>query len=116
MGNRGIERRLIPYCAKRRIAVVGYSPFGHVGFQSLQGKGRQVLSEIGKRHDKTAAQVMLNFLTRHPNTFSIPKARRIEHVKENSESVGGWELTVSDLAEIEEAFPLSTVDEPLEMI
>jgi diketogulonate reductase-like aldo/keto reductase len=29
LGDRGIERRLIPYCAEQGIAVVGYSPFAH---------------------------------------------------------------------------------------
>ena len=29
LGDRGIERRLLPYCAERQIAVVAYSPFGH---------------------------------------------------------------------------------------
>lgn len=33
LGDRGIERRLIPYCRERQIAVVGYSPFGHRGFR-----------------------------------------------------------------------------------
>jgi diketogulonate reductase-like aldo/keto reductase len=32
LGERGIERKLIPYCQQREIAVVGYSPFGHGAF------------------------------------------------------------------------------------
>src|SRR5215208_3682621 len=32
LGYRGIERHILPYCAKRGIAVVGYSPFGHGTF------------------------------------------------------------------------------------
>ena len=36
LGYRGIERRLLPYCIKHGIAVVGYSPFGHGNFPSPQ--------------------------------------------------------------------------------
>jgi diketogulonate reductase-like aldo/keto reductase len=115
LGNRGIERRIIPYCAKQGIAVVGYSPFGHSGFRSLKGAGGwQVLTDIANKHGRTPAQVVLNFLTRDPVTFAIPKARRMEHVKENSGGAG-WELTPKDLAAIDRAFPPPASDE-LEMI
>ncbi|HKU48427.1 MAG TPA: aldo/keto reductase [Nitrososphaera sp.] len=115
LGNRGIERRLLPYCARQEIAIVGYSPFGHGSFPSPQSEEGRVLEEVAKRHGRTPRQVALNFLTRHPNTFSIPKARRAEHVKENSSSVG-WSLTDADVAAIEKAFPLPRDDVPLEMI
>lgn len=115
LGNRGIEGRLLPYCTQQGIAVVGYSPFGHVGFIPPQSKGGRVLAEIASRNGRTPRQVALNFLTRHPNTFAIPKARRPEHVKENSGGAG-WELCKSDLTAIDEAFPLPRGDEPLEII
>jgi diketogulonate reductase-like aldo/keto reductase len=115
LGNRGVEQRLLPYCAKQGIAHVGYSPFGHAGFPSLQSKEGQVLAEIGAHYGRTPRQVALNFLTRHPNTFSIPKARRIDHVRENSAGVG-WELSANDVAAVEQAFPLPADDARLEMI
>ena len=61
---RGIERKLIPYCKSQQIAVVGYSPFGHDRFPSPRSAGGRVLEEIGKRHGRTPRQVALNFLTR----------------------------------------------------
>ena len=114
LGNRAIERRLLPYCTKQGIAVVGYSPFGHVGFKP-RGVAARILSDVAKRNNRTVNQVMLNFLTRHPNTFSIPKARQVEHLRENSAAVG-WQLNSKDLSEIDEAFPLPPDDAPLEMI
>jgi diketogulonate reductase-like aldo/keto reductase len=114
LGNRAIERRLLPYCTKQGIAVVGYSPFGHVGFKP-RGRAAQVLSDVARRNKRTEGQVMLNFLTRHPNTFSIPKARQMEHLRENSAAVG-WQLDSKDLSELNEAFPLPAGDAPLEMI
>jgi diketogulonate reductase-like aldo/keto reductase len=114
LGSRGIEPRLVPYCAKKGIAVVGYSPFGHVGFPPMHSKGGQVIAEIATRNSKTPKQVILNFLTRHPNTFAIPKARNPEHVRENSGGAG-WNLGKSDLDAIDAAFPVSD-DETLGMI
>jgi len=115
LGYRGIERHLLPYCTKNGIAVVGYSPFGHGDFPSPQSAGGRVLAEIAERHNRTPRQVALNFLTLHPNVFTIPKAGHPEHAKENSGAVS-WSLTGEDIAAIDRAFPVPHVDTPLEMI
>jgi diketogulonate reductase-like aldo/keto reductase len=113
--DRGIERRLIPYCAEREIAVVGYSPFAHSDFPRAGSREEKVLREIGARVGRTARQVALNFLTRHPNVFTIPKASRPEHVRENSGGTG-WEFTPEELARLEEVFPAPARDTPLGML
>ena len=115
LGYRGIERHIQPYCANREIAVVGYSPFGHGSFPPPDSTGGRVLAEIAKRHGRTPRQVALNFLTRHPSVFTIPKAGRPEHVQENSGGTG-WELTSDDLIAIDRAFPAPHFDVPLESI
>ncbi|HET6809288.1 MAG TPA: aldo/keto reductase [Nitrososphaera sp.] len=115
LGYRGIERHIQPYCANRGIAVVGYSPFGHGNFPPPESTGGRVLAEIAKRHGRTPRQVALNFLTRHPSVFTIPKAGRPEHVQENSGGTG-WELTSDDLIAIDRAFPAPHFDVPLESI
>jgi diketogulonate reductase-like aldo/keto reductase len=115
LGYRGIERHILPYCAKRGIAVVGYSPFGHGSFPPPESNGGRLLAEIGKRHGRTPRQVALNFLTRHPTIFTIPKASRPEYVQENSGGAG-WELTADDLIAIDRAFPAPHFDVPLESI
>jgi diketogulonate reductase-like aldo/keto reductase len=106
LGDRGIERDLLPYCAKRKIAVVGYSPFGHGSFPSPRTAGGMALAEIAKRHDRTPRQVALNFLTRYSDVFTIPKAAHAEHIRENSGADGGWKLTEEDIAAIDRAFPV----------
>ena len=103
--NRGIEQRLLQYCSKKKIAVVGYSPFGYTNFPSPHSIEGKLLTEIGKKHNKTPRQVALNFLTRHPSTFTIPKTTRPDRVKENSEGVG-WELSENDINEIDRIFPV----------
>jgi diketogulonate reductase-like aldo/keto reductase len=113
--DRGIERKLIPYCKVNGIAIVGYSPFGHGEFPAARTAGGRVLEEVGKRHGRTARQVVLNFLTRDGGVFAIPKAGSIEHVRENSGG-DGWSLTAQDIAEIERAFPAPDRDVPLGML
>jgi len=113
---RGIEHDLLPYCAQNEIAIVGYSPFGHGNFPSTQSRRGQVLNEIAKRHNRTVRQVVLNFLTRNSNLFTIPKAANPDHVAENSGAVGNWEPNDEDIATIDRAFPLPTANERLEMI
>jgi len=115
LGDRGIERRLLPYCAQREIAVVAYSPFGHDGFPSPRSAGGRVLAEIAQRHGRTPRQVVLNFLTRHPGVFTIPKTAHLERVKENAGGVG-WNLAPEDLAAIGRAFPAPDRDTPLGML
>lgn len=113
---RGIELNLLPYCAKNKITIVGYSPFGHGNFPSSHSRGGKVLAEIAKKHNRTMRQVALNFLTRDPNLFTIPKAGNPDHIRENSGAVGNWKLTDEDIAAIDRAFPLPHLDKPLEMI
>ena len=112
---RGIERRLLPYCAREEIAIVAYSPFGHGSFPSPSSRGGRVLAKIANRHGRTPRQVALNFLTRHPNVFAIPKTVHAERVRENA-GAAGWELTPEDIAAIDREFPAPDGDAPLQML
>jgi diketogulonate reductase-like aldo/keto reductase len=109
---RGIERRLIPYCASQQIAVVAYTPFGREAFPRENSAGGRVLGEIARRHGKTVRQVILRFLTRTPEVFTIPKAASREHTRENSGGAG-WDLPADDAARIDRAFPAPDHDVPL---
>lgn len=113
--DRGIEPRLLPYCSKKRIAVVGYAPFGHGNFPSPSSREGKLLIEIGRRHNRTPKQVALTYLTRHPSTFTIPKTTRLERVKENSGGVG-WQLTENEVNMIDRAFPVPPPGTPLGVI
>jgi diketogulonate reductase-like aldo/keto reductase len=112
---RGIERRLIPYCAEQEIAVVAYTPFGREAFPQGDSPGGRVLTEIARRNERTVRQVILNFLTRTPHVFTIPKAGTPEHTVENAGGAG-WELSREDCSLIEGAFPAPTRDTPLAML
>lgn len=112
---RGIERKLIPYCQQEGIAVVGYTPFGRSAFPKEHSAGGKALGEVAARNGRTVRQVILNFLTRLPGTFTIPKAGNAEHTRENSGG-SGWELTPEDTAAIDRAFPAPDHDTPLAVL
>jgi len=113
--SRAIENHVLPYCESQNIAVVGYSPFGQGDFPSSGSKQGKALQTIADRHGKTPRQVALNFLTRRKSLFTIPKAGKVEHVRENSGGTG-WKLTEDDLKLIDGAFPPAGKDEPLDML
>jgi diketogulonate reductase-like aldo/keto reductase len=115
LGDRGIERRLIPYCAARGIAVVGYSPFGHADFPRESSRGGKILCQVAKAAGRTPRQAVLNFLTRDPDVFTIPKAGDPEHTRENSGS-SGWTFTPEQVGMIDRAFPAPARDTPLGML
>ena len=115
LGERGIERKLIPYCREQGIAVVGYTPFGRAKFPRPDSPGGRVLESISKRHGRTVRQVVLNFLTRLDGVFTIPKAGKLEHTRENAGGMG-WALPAEDVAAIDGAFPAPARDVPLAML
>lgn len=99
---RGIEHDLIPVAAQHGMAVVAYTPFGRGRFP--HGAAHDALENVARKNGATARQVILAFLTRHANVFTIPKAARVAHVEENS-GAGAVELDARDVAEIDAAFP-----------
>src|SRR5258708_6008595 len=66
---RGIERKLLPGCAERAIAIMAYSPFD-------QGrlKPNRMLQAVAARHGMSPAQVALAWVLRHERVVAIPKA------------------------------------------
>lgn len=110
LDRRGIERRLIPWCASRHIAIMAYSPLE-------QGRLRphEALRRVGARHDATPAQVALAWTLRHDNVVAIPKATSLAHVRDNAKAAD-IVLTEEDLADIDRAFPPPRRDVPLETL
>lgn len=113
LDNRGIERKLIPFCQKNEIALVGYTPYGTIpGAKSSEYKE---LETIAKAHEATVRQVVLAFLTRLDGTFTIPKASKMKHVEENAGALK-LKLSDADIAKIDELYPAPKRDVPLGMI
>lgn len=94
--DRAIERDVLPYCEREKVAVVGYTPLARGGFM------RDAVAEIAKTHGRTPRQVALNFLTRRASLFTIPKASRVEHVRENAAALD-FTLSPDELRAIDAA-------------
>lgn len=111
---RGVERRLVPAARDARIAIVAYTPFGRGRFPRDAAKPDGVLGSIAEKHRTTPRAVILAFLTREPNAFTIPKASTLSHVEENARA-GSLVLDAEDVAAIDAAFPIGD-DGPLAML
>lgn len=84
LGERFVEHDLLDRCARHRVALVAYSPFGSGSFPSPRSRGGRVLAEIAAAHGASPRRVALAFLLRHPAVFAIPKASRVAHVEDNA--------------------------------
>lgn len=110
-GHRGIEHDLLPWCARRGIPVMAYSPVGQGG-RLLQNPS---LVGIAHRHQSTPAQVALAWALRHPGVLVIPKASDIAHVRANAAALD-VRLDPDDWAAMDRAFPPPSGKWPLAML
>jgi diketogulonate reductase-like aldo/keto reductase len=109
--SRGVEFDLLPFCRRREMPVMAYSPIGQGGRMLRQ----RALAAVAARHGATPAQVALAWTIRGPGVVSIPKAADLDHVRENA-AAARIRLTPQDLAELDAAFPPPRRKKPLEMI
>ena len=105
LGERGIERKLIPYCQEQGIAVVAYTPFGRSKFPRPGSPGGRVLEAIAQRHGRTVRQVILNFPHATRWRLHHPEGGQSGTHRENAGGAG-WTLSPEDIAAIDRPFPL----------
>ncbi|MBT5413337.1 MAG: aldo/keto reductase [Rhodospirillaceae bacterium] len=110
LASRGAERRLIPWCAERGIAVMAYSPFYH-GRMDVAA----ALEEVAGRHGVTPHAVAIAWTLRHENVVCIPKAANPDHIRANAAALD-LNLTGEDLAALDAAYPAPTRDVPLDIL
>jgi len=110
LSRRGIEFDLMPWCKKRGMPIMAYSPIE-------QGRilGDATLHAVAARHNATPAQVALAWLIRQDGVIAIPKAGSAAHVDENLAALD-LKLTEDDLAALDRAFPPPQGPQPLEML
>ena len=98
LNRRGIEHDLLPWCRRRRIPVMAYSPLD---------EGRLVrsldLKRIAQQLGATPSQVALAWLLRQNNVIAIPKSASEAHVRENFAALD-LRLGKQDLAALDHAF------------
>jgi diketogulonate reductase-like aldo/keto reductase len=107
---RGIEYDLLPWCRKRGLPIMAYSPIE-------QGRllSHPVLQSVAARHDATPSQVALAWVLRQNGLNAIPKAGTPTHVRENRAALDLY-LTKQDSAMLDRAFPPPRRPRPLEML
>jgi diketogulonate reductase-like aldo/keto reductase len=79
---RSVEADLLPFCEKEGITTIAYSPLDMGGVEHAE-----IPEELMKKYGLTRAQIMLNWVTRKDSVVAIPKAARIEHIRENADSL-----------------------------
>jgi len=98
LNRRGIEHDLLPWCRRRRLPVMAYSPLD---------EGRLVrsldLKRIAQQLEATPSQVALAWLVRQNNVIAIPKSASEAHVRENFAALD-LRLGKQDLAALDRAF------------
>jgi len=99
LSRRGPEWDLLPWCRERNIAIMAYTPLG----QGSLLRDR-TLGEVARRRNATPAQIALAWLLRQQGMIVIPKAARLEHVRDNRGALD-VALTEEDLLGLERAFP-----------
>lgn len=108
--NREVEWSLYPWCQKRHIPLMAYCPLGQGDLVK-----NKTLKAIAGRHNATAAQIALAWLLTKEDVISIPKAVRLEHIKENQQALN-IKLTQEDLQFLEQKFPAPKKSVALAMV
>ncbi|TSC88518.1 MAG: aldo/keto reductase [Microgenomates group bacterium Gr01-1014_7] len=82
---RSIEYDLLPYCEKNKITIIAYTPLNSGNILKTE-KYLKIFSDLSKKYNRTASQIILNFLISHPTVVVIPATANIIHLEENAKS------------------------------
>jgi diketogulonate reductase-like aldo/keto reductase len=103
LDDRAIERGVLPWCRKRGMPIMAYSPLGGEGAKLLRNPA---LARIGTAHGCSAATVALAWAIRGGDVIAIPQSGSVAHVKENAVALSlTLTLTPQDLQALDAAFP-----------
>ncbi len=102
IGDRDIERDVLPWCEQHSMPVMAYSPLGGTGANLLRNP---ILIQIGAAHGCSPAAVALAWTMRNGNVIAIPESGSVAHVKENAAALS-LTLTSQDIQTLDTAFPL----------
>jgi diketogulonate reductase-like aldo/keto reductase len=110
LARRGIEWELLPWWRQRGVPIMAYSPIE-------QGRllSKRALRTLAERRGVTPAQLALAWVLHRDGVIAIPKAGRVEHLRENRAALD-IALTAEELAALDQAFPPPSARRPLEML
>src|SRR5262249_8445774 len=101
IGDRSIDRDLLPWCLQHGMPVMAYSPLGGHGASLLRDPTR---ASIGAARGCSAAAVALAWTIRSGNVIAIPESGSVAHVKENAVALS-LALTPQELQTLDAAHP-----------
>ena len=101
IGDRRIERDLLPWCEQHGMPIMAYSPLGGPGAGLLRDP---TLASIGAARGCSAAAVALAWTIRGGNVIAIPESGAVAHVKENAVALS-LTLTPQELQTLDAAHP-----------
>jgi diketogulonate reductase-like aldo/keto reductase len=101
IGDRRIEKNLLPWCQQHGMPVMAYSPLGGPGASVLRDP---TLAQIGATRGCSAAAVALAWTIRSGNVIAIPESGLAAHVKENAVALT-LTLTPQELKTLDAAHP-----------
>ena len=82
LGSKGIEYSLKPFTDKNHITTMAYCPIAQGGRLKNQLLSSKSVQELSKKYSISPIQVLLTYMLQKENTISIPKASKLEHMKE----------------------------------
>jgi len=104
IGDRRIERDLLPWCEQHGLPVMAYSPLGGPGAGLLRDP---TLMRIGAARGCSAAAVALAWSIRGGHVIAIPESGSAAHIKENAVALT-TSLTAEELQTLDAAHPPPT--------
>ena len=105
LGSRGVDYDLLPWCRKKKVAVMAYCPVAQGNSPAFSKmKKSRILSEICESKGITLYQLLLAWCMRDGDVIVIPKSSDKKHIYENYMSQN-IVLNTEDLKKIEEEFP-----------
>src|SRR5262249_35825280 len=106
LNSRGIETDLLPWCEKRGMPVMVYSPLGGPGSSLLRDS---TLAHIAAAHECSPAAVALAWTIRSGHVIAISESGSVAHVKENAVALSLM-LTPQELETLNATFPTQWAD------
>ncbi|HFT8010056.1 TPA: aldo/keto reductase [Burkholderia cenocepacia] len=110
IARRGPEFDLLPWLADHRILAMAYSPVDHGRLPK-----RSPLDEIARLRGVSVTRVALAWVLAQPGVFAIPKASRIEHVRDNRAALD-FVLSDDERAQLDAYFRPPRSKRALEML
>ena len=112
---RGAERDVIPYCLRRDIMVIAYSPLhegalaggssGRLRRALGMNRGNEALEKAARETGYSVAQVAINWVADQAGIIAIPKSNSVQRTEDNC-AASGWHLTTEQRQSLDRAFPV----------